>query len=150
MAKPKTHLKSSARMPRANDTDRRRRPVALARVRVSQVVIPGHEVRSADAAIGERIGDVLVREGWSRRDKIDGRLRWTFRLPTICVVNGRPLAQRQWLRRRVRAGDIIAFVSRPYGGSGSGYDHQGDPQPWADSIEEMGGYEDSNWLRRRR
>ena len=33
---------------------------------------------------------------------------------------------------------------------GSGYDHQGDPQPWADSIEEMGGYEDSNWLRCRR
>lgn len=30
---------------------------------------------------------------------------------------------------------------------GSGYDHQGDPEPWAPTIELMGWYEDSCWLR---
>lgn len=81
-------------------------------------VLPGHEVGRAAPRVGERIGEFLERVGWARRAKVDGRLRWLFRLPTVCVVNGEYLLQRYWRRRHIKPSDCIAFVSRPLGGRG--------------------------------
>lgn len=39
--------------------------------------------------------------------------------PVICLYNGRPLLRAGW-KRRVRHGDVIAFVARPRGGGGGG------------------------------
>jgi hypothetical protein len=117
MSKPA--LKSSAARMRAAGAparNRRKRDGTSARVRISNVIISGHEEKSADAIAGERIADFLIRHGWSRQQKISGKLRWLWRIPTICVVNGVPLLQRQWKRRRIHADDVIVFISRPYGG----------------------------------
>jgi hypothetical protein len=78
-------------------------------------VLPGHELGRAESRVGERIGEFLERVGWARRVKIEGRWRWMFRLPTVCVVHGQYLLQRHWKRRRIKPGDCIAFVSRPLG-----------------------------------
>lgn len=116
----KAALKSSAAPVRGVDGSRRKVASDSARVRVQHVVIPGHEAKSAQAESGEKLSDFLIRNDWTRQRKIDGRLRWIWTLPTICLVNGQPLLQRQWKRKRVRAGDTIVFVSRPLGGRMSG------------------------------
>ena len=78
-------------------------------------VLPGHELGRAEACVGEHIGEFLERVGWAWHSKVDGRRRWLFRLPTVCVVNGQYLLQRHWRRRRIKASDCIAFASRPLG-----------------------------------
>lgn len=40
------------------------------------------------------------------------------RYPTICLVNGEPVLRRDWKRRKIRNGDIVAFVSVLQGGRG--------------------------------
>jgi hypothetical protein len=65
----------------------------------------------------ETIGGFLNRTQWARRDS---KGPWAFPLPTICVVNGQPVLQREWKRRRIRAADKVEFWSRPWGKSGSG------------------------------
>ncbi len=47
------------------------------------------------------------------------RARWTFKTPTICIVNGVPLARAKWARYRIKARDAVVFLSRP-GRSGLG------------------------------
>ncbi|MGD9921911.1 MAG: host specificity factor TipJ family phage tail protein [Pseudorhodoplanes sp.] len=95
----------------------RRRASDAARLAVRHLVMPGHEIARIEAGEGERIGDILLRAGWAERRRIGARRAWSFRLPTICVVNGAPLLQRHWTRRRLRPGDEVVFVSRPLGGA---------------------------------
>ena len=97
---------------------RRKIDAGVARIKIRNFVLPGHEARSAEAIAGERVGDFLLRAGWSKRVRINGKMRWTFRIPTVCSLNGDPLPQRQWLRRRIKPGDQLSFLSRPLGGSG--------------------------------
>lgn len=40
--------------------------------------------------------------------------------PTVCFLNGTPLMQKYWRRKRVNDGDICAFVRLPQGGGGGG------------------------------
>lgn len=61
----------------------------------------------------ETIAGFLRRTGWSRRNA--RRRAWEWRLPTICVVDGVPLLQSEWRRRRIRTGDRVEFWSRPLG-----------------------------------
>jgi hypothetical protein len=115
----KVALKSSVARIRAPkpSSERRRRASDNARVRIEHRIEPSFVERAADAVPGEKISEFLLRQGWSKQEKIDGKLRWTWRLPTICVVNGQPLLQRQWKRRRIAANDNIEFISRPLGGN---------------------------------
>jgi hypothetical protein len=80
--------------------------------------LPGHELARAVPIVGERIGEFLARSGWATRRKIKGRWRYCFRLPTVCLINGEYVLQRQWRRRRITSSDHVAFLSRPLGGSG--------------------------------
>jgi len=76
------------------------------------LVAPGYEQARAEALAGERISEFLARVKWAAPN---GR-RWLFKLPTICIINGAPVLQRQWLRRRIKPNDSIHFESRPHGG----------------------------------
>jgi hypothetical protein len=82
--------------------------------------LPGHELARATPIIGERIGEFLARSGWATRRKIKGRWRYCFKLPTVCLINGEYVLQRQWRRRRIASSDQVAFLSRPLGGGGGG------------------------------
>lgn len=119
----KAALKSSSaqvRPVRVSSSDRRRPTSENARIRVTHSILPCYTEKAAEAVVGERISDFLVRNEWSRQEKVDGRLRWTWRIPTICILNGKPLLQRQWKRRRIAVNDNIEFVSKPLGGGGRG------------------------------
>jgi hypothetical protein len=82
--------------------------------------LPGHELARATPIVGERIGEFLARSGWATRRKINGRWRYCFKLPTVCLINGEYVLQRQWRRRRITSSDHVAFLSRPLGGGGGG------------------------------
>ena len=87
---------------------------------VLHLMMPGHEVARAVPLANERIASFLTRNGWSKRVKFaDGKWRWTWKLPTVCLVNGEFVLQRTWKRRRIKATDKVVFVSRPLGGGGS-------------------------------
>src|SRR4029453_1983485 len=84
---------------------------------IRHLVMPAHEIARAELREGERIGEFLERAGWARRIKFgDGKWRWTWKLPTVCIVNGVFLLQRAWKRRRIKDSDSIVFLSRPLGG----------------------------------
>lgn len=87
-----------------------RRPVPTVR----HIVLPFVITATVPTEPGERIVDFIARSGWAT---LVGR-KWSFRLPTICVVNGEPVLQRNWRRRRIRPGDVVEFWSRPWGGGG--------------------------------
>src|SRR3954454_7108827 len=87
---------------------------------IRHLMMPGHELARADPIPGERIGEFLQRAGWSRQEKINGKRRWAFRLPTVCLVNGDYVLQRHWKRRRIKADDNVIFLSRPLGGADGG------------------------------
>ena len=89
-----------------------RRPI----VPVRHVTLPFHVTTGVDHLPGETIAAFLARTGSAVKI---GKL-WSFKLPTVCVVNGAPLLQRFWKRRRIKAGDVVEFWSRPWGKSGSG------------------------------
>jgi hypothetical protein len=96
--------------------ERRRSGDTAERV-IRHLVMPAHEIARAELREGERIGEFLERAGWSRRIKFgDGKWRWTWKLPTVCIVNGVFLLQRAWKRRRIKDSDSIVFLSRPLGG----------------------------------
>ena len=87
---------------------------------IRHLMMPGHEVARAFPLANERIASFLARNEWSKRVQCaDGKCRWTWKLPTVCLVNGEFVFQRAWKRRRIKATDKIVFVSRPLGG-GSG------------------------------
>ncbi|MBB6306205.1 host specificity factor TipJ family phage tail protein [Xanthobacter tagetidis] len=69
------------------------------------VTLPGHQVAQAPIRARETVNGFLRRTGWS-----------TDKLPTICVLNGKPLMRADWGRRRLRKKDRLAFVSKPLGG----------------------------------
>jgi hypothetical protein len=97
----------------------RARSGEAAELAVRHLMMPGHEVARAAPLSGERIGAFLERTGWSKRVKLaDGKWRWTWRLPTVCMINGTFVLQRQWKRRRIQASDHVVFLSRPLGGEG--------------------------------
>jgi hypothetical protein len=89
---------------------------------VRHLMMPGHELARAAPLPGERIGEFLARTGWSKRARFaDRKWRWTWQLPTVCMINGAFVLQRQWRRRRIKATDQVVFLSRPLGGdSGAG------------------------------
>jgi hypothetical protein len=74
---------------------------------VRHFVLPCHTNREAEARYGETIAKFLARTKLATRA---GKEAWSFALPTICVVNGQPLSQRHWRRRRIRAGDGPAIA----------------------------------------
>lgn len=69
------------------------------------VTLPGHQVAQAPIRARETVNGFLRRTGWS-----------TDKLPTICVLNGRPLMRQDWGRYRLRKKDRLAFMSKPLGG----------------------------------
>ncbi len=73
-------------------------------------LLPGHEMARADARSGETVATFLRRTQWARRDRRHG---WQFRLPTILVVNGRPVLRKAWRRTRIAPNDQVEFLSRP-------------------------------------
>jgi len=99
-----------------------RRAVDSSRVRapVRHMTLPFHEIAQTDLIEGETIDTLVKRTEWAERIKIGRRKVWSFRLPTICVVNGKPVLQTVWRRLRLRADDVVEFWSRPMGGSGRG------------------------------
>lgn len=96
-----------------------RRMVDTTRVRapVRHLTLPCHEIAATDLHEGETLHALVRRTGWATRLKG----KWSFRLPTICVLNGKPVLQRLWRKVALRAGDVVEFWSKPLGGgSGSG------------------------------
>ncbi len=75
-------------------------------IAVQHVVAPGALARQAMARAGESVAKFLKRH------------RWRFDLDTILVINGRPVLRRDdgWKTRRFAPGDVVRFVSRPFGG----------------------------------
>jgi hypothetical protein len=97
----------------------RHRPVpsVAARTPVRHMTLPCHEIARTDMREGETINALVKRTKWAARNS---DRKWAFRLPTICVLNGRPVLQKEW-RQRLRAGDVVEFWSKPLGDSfGSG------------------------------
>lgn len=43
-----------------------------------------------------------------------------FPLPTVCLINGKPLMRSEWPAYQLAASDIVVFVSLPGGGGGGG------------------------------
>lgn len=91
-----------------------RKRVAAA-IPVRHITLPFHSTGQADPLPNETIGAFITRNGWATRVKIGRARRWSFALPTICVVNGQPVLQRLWSRLRIRPGDVVEFWSRPWG-----------------------------------
>jgi hypothetical protein len=84
---------------------------------VALVSFPGFESDRLEPVRGETISAFLRRSQWGEYIKGVG---WSFKLPTICVVNGKPLFRRNWSRHRIRKNDKVMFVTRPLGGGGGG------------------------------
>lgn len=72
---------------------------------VDHYVLPGYKVGSALSYPGETVEDFLVRQEWS------------FKLPTICTLNGQPLMQADWSSTEITPDDHVIFMSKPHGGS---------------------------------
>lgn len=91
-----------------------RRMVDSTRVRapVRHMTLPYHEIASTHLVEGETINALVKRTGWAARIN----KHWAFRLPTICVLNGKPVLQKAWRRVRLRADDVLEFWSKPMGG----------------------------------
>lgn len=87
---------------------------------VRHMTLPAHEVARLDMRPGESIHLLVERSEWAQRIRAGRRKVWSFQLPTICVLNGSPVLQRDWRKTRVREGDRLEFWSRPMGGGGSG------------------------------
>lgn len=87
---------------------------------VRHLLLPFEEVGRIEPLPGETIQALLLRTGWGTRVRDGRRMRWAFRLPTICVVDGQPVRQREWKRRRIKPGNEVAFWSRPHGKRTSG------------------------------
>lgn len=108
---------ATARKPASKRNARRKVRSEAARVPVYRAV-DGISASITEAGFaGERISDFLLRTGWAKPS--DGPTKWSFTLPTILVINGNPVMQREWKRRRIKEDDDIVFWYRPMGG-GSG------------------------------
>lgn len=79
-------------------------------ITVEHLVAPGALARKAMARAGESVAKFLKRN------------RWRFDLDTILVINGKPVLRRDdgWKARRFAPGDVVRFVSRPFGGGNQG------------------------------
>lgn len=99
---------AKATRPKATRRTAERRPLPDIR----HIVMPFAVTASAKPEHGETIGAFLERTRWATRGK-----RWHFKLPTVCVVNGQPVPQRYWRRRRIKTTDRVEFWSRPHGGN---------------------------------
>lgn len=75
---------------------------------VKHIVLPGFERANVRAIEGETVQGLLERS------------EWKFMLPTVCSFNGRPLFRKEWATTTISASDNVAFISKPYGGGGSG------------------------------
>ncbi len=83
---------------------------------ILHVVMPGVEVAREMPLPRETVTAFLRRSGWATRDRKYG---WQFKkgLPTILEINGEAVLRRDWRRRRIRASDVVRFVSYPLGGN---------------------------------
>lgn len=81
------------------------REVALT---VRHLLAPGATLAEANSVEGETIAAFLERSGWE------------FKLPTICVLNGEPVLRAQWASTTLCSGDLVVFLSRPFGGNSGG------------------------------
>lgn len=80
--------------------------------------LPGMLRRHAERRPDETIAQFLRRTKWAVKHKDTG---WQFsKLPTICVINGQPVLQSEWKRRRMSESDHVVFYSKPRGGGGGG------------------------------
>src|SRR4051812_25708963 len=106
-----------AKVPTARTRARRDRRADCARSPVLHLVMPGLEVAQAVPQPRETVTAFLRRSGWATRDRKYG---WQFRkgLPTILEINGEAVLRKDWRRRRIRASDVVRFVSYPLGGNG--------------------------------
>lgn len=78
----------------------------LTGVTVHHMSVPFNEVGRGTCLTGETVAHFLERSGW------------TFRTPTICVLNGQPLMRKDWGRTIILETDEVYFLSRPWGGGG--------------------------------
>jgi hypothetical protein len=81
---------------------------------VRYMTLPFQEIGRSDFVDGETLHAFVERSGWATRIEPD----WSFRLPTIAVVNGKPALQSDWRSLHLRADDVVEFWSRPLGGQG--------------------------------
>jgi hypothetical protein len=81
---------------------------------VTFTVLPGKRIGSFEATPRATIASVLRETGWAERNA-NG---WRFKLPTVCVVNGQPVLQKNWNKTRIKKSDTVAFFSKPLGGRG--------------------------------
>jgi hypothetical protein len=92
---------------------------SIIREPVKFITLPGHITDQAMPLRRETISAFLRRTQWARYDRKYG---WQFknRLPTILIVNGEGLLRAEWKKRVIRAGDSVAFLSKPFGGGSRG------------------------------
>jgi hypothetical protein len=77
-------------------------------VTVHHIALPFNELGRGECLVGETVEHFLERCGW------------TFKTPTICVMNGQPLRRADWSTTIILDTDEVYFLSRPWGGSGGG------------------------------
>jgi len=87
---------------------------------VEHIILPCFVAKTLDPLPGDTIGTFITRNRLATRVKIGRCKKWSFQLPTVCVINGQPVLQRHWQRRRIKPGDEVRFCSRPWGKSASG------------------------------
>ncbi|OSJ33181.1 hypothetical protein BSZ19_16180 [Bradyrhizobium japonicum] len=97
-------------LPKTTTRTRKRQPVL-------HVVMPGVEVARVEPLPRETVTAFLRRSSWATRDSKYG---WQFKkgLPTILEINCEAVLRKDWRRRRIRASDVVRFVSYPLGGNG--------------------------------
>lgn len=78
---------------------------------VKHIVMPGYEQARKVLCLDDELPTIQV--------FID-QSKWSFKLPTICVVNGVPVLRTEWATRKIERGDHISFLSKPWGGNKPG------------------------------
>lgn len=87
------------------------------RCAVVHEVMPGAEVGRIVPRKGETVTALLRRTDWATRSPEFG---WQFRnkLPTVLILNGEPVLQKDWRKTRIKVTDEVRFLSYPRGGQG--------------------------------
>lgn len=115
--KRKTATRKPPRRAKPHVTAQRRVGSNGVRQPVRHVILPGHMAAQEKYHPRETIAGFLKRTHWAR---LNNQYGWQFRLPTICVVNGKPVLRKEWRKRRILAADHVEFWSRPWGGGRAG------------------------------
>lgn len=79
------------------------------------------DVRLPESGLVLPIAEHKTRKRKPTIEQVLAEAGWRFDLPTVCKVNGVYYSRAEWATHRLAANDNVEFLSRPLGGSNSGY-----------------------------